>query len=60
VSLRSWIKQAVVGAGERRGGLWSDGREELACLRGEYQTWRMEREILKRPRPCFAEETDER
>ena len=60
VSLRNWVKQAAADAGERRGGLSSDEREELARLRRENQTLRMEREILKKAAAFFARETDER
>jgi transposase len=60
VSLRNWIKQATADAGERPGGLSSDEREELARLRRENQTLRMEREILKKAAAFFAKETDER
>ena len=60
VSLRNWIKQAAADAGERPGGLSSDEREELARLRGENQTLRMEREILKKAAALFAKENDER
>jgi transposase len=61
VSLRNWVKQAAADAGERPGGLSSDEREELARLRRENQTLRMEREILKKKAAAFfAKETDER
>jgi transposase len=60
VSLRNWVKQAAADAGERPGGLSSDEREELARLRRENQTLRMEREILKKAAAFFVRETDER
>lgn len=60
VSLRNWVKQAAADAGERPGGLSSDEREELARLRRENQTLRMEREILKKAAAFFAGESDER
>jgi transposase len=60
VSLRNWVKQAAGDAGERPGGLSSDEREELARLRRENQTLRMEREILKKAAAFFVRETDER
>jgi transposase len=53
VSLRNWVKRADAAAGGRPGGLSSDEREELQRLRRENQTLRMEREILKKPRPSW-------
>ena len=51
VTLRNWVKQAERDEGKRPDGLSTDEREELARLRRENQTLRMEREILKTPRP---------
>ena len=59
VTLRNWIKQAERDAGQRPDGLSSDEREELARLRRENQTLRMEREILKKAAAFFARETGE-
>jgi transposase len=60
VSLRNWMKRAERDEGKRPDGLSSDEREELARLRRENQTLRMEREILKKAAAFFAKETDER
>ncbi len=46
-SLRRWIRQHEVDAGEREG-LTSDEREELSKLRRENKTLRQEREFLKK------------
>ena len=54
VTLRNWIKQAERDAGQRPDGLSSDEREELARLRRENQTLRMEREILKKAAAFFG------
>jgi transposase len=57
VTLRNWIKQAERDEGKRPDGLSSDEREELARLRRENQTLRMEREILKKAAAFFAKES---
>lgn len=59
VTLRNWIKQAERDEGKRPDGLSTDEREELARLRRENQTLRMEREILKKAAAFFARESDE-
>ena len=59
VTLRNWIKQAERDEGKRPDGLSTDEREELARLRRETQTLRMEREILKKAAAFFARETGE-
>jgi transposase len=60
VSLRNWIKRERAERGERPGGLSGDEREELARLRRENQTLRMEREILAKAAVFFAKESDGR
>jgi transposase len=60
VSLRHWIRDAQIEAGDREPDLSGDEREELQRLRRENQTLRMEREILKKAAAFFARETDER
>jgi transposase len=59
VRLRNWVKQAERDEGKRPDGLSTDEREELARLRRENQTLRMEREILKKAAAFFAGETGE-
>jgi transposase len=56
VTLRNWLKDEKASRGERPGGLSSDEREELARLRDENATLRMEREILRRAPVFFASE----
>jgi transposase len=55
-SVRSWVKQAEVDAGERDG-LSTEERQELAKLKRENKRLREDVEILKRATAFFAEET---
>jgi len=57
-AVRAWIKQAEVDAGGGiRGALTTSEREELAALKREVKTLRMEREVLKKAAAFFAKET---
>jgi transposase len=57
-TIRNWIKQAEIDAGQRQDGATSAEKEELKRLRRENQQLRIEREILAKAAAWFARETN--
>ena len=56
-TLRKWVRQAEIDAGEREG-LTSDEQEELKRLRREVYLLREERDILKKATAFFVQEAN--
>src|SRR5688572_4206190 len=57
-SVRAWVRQAAIDEGKVPGGaLTTAEREELAALKREVKTLRLERDILKKATAFFAKET---
>jgi transposase len=58
-SLRVWVRQAGIDAGQREG-LASEEREELRRLRRENRVLREERAVLRKAAAFFARESETR
>lgn len=57
-SVRNWLKQDDLDAGNRADGLTSAERDELTRLRRDNKRLKLEQEILSKAAAWFARETD--
>jgi transposase len=57
-TIRTWMKQAQIDAGERQDGPTTEEKQELARLRKEVRQLRVERDILAKAAAWFARETN--
>jgi transposase len=57
-TLRNWVRQTDIDAGQRHDGVTTSEREELRRLRSENRTLRMERDLLKKAAVFFARDGD--
>ena len=58
-TIRQWVKQAKLDAGQRQDGLTTDQKAEIAkLLRREVKRLKQEQEILKKAAAWFAHETN--
>ena len=57
-TIRQWVKQAELDAGQRQDGLTTDQKAEIAKLRREVKRLKQEQEILKKAAAWFAQETN--
>ena len=57
-TIRQWVKQAELDAGQRQDGLTTEQKAEIAKLRREVKRLKQEQEILKKAAAWFAHETN--
>ncbi len=56
MTMRAWVRQADLDAGQRTDGLTTEEKQELARLRKENARLREERDILEKAAAWFAQE----
>ena len=56
-TIRQWVKQAELDAGQRQDGLTTDEKVQIAQLRRGAKRLKQEQEILKKAATWFAQET---
>ena len=56
MTIRNWVRQAELDSGQRKDGLTTEEKQELARLRRENARLREERDILEKAAAWFAQE----
>ena len=57
-TIRQWVKEAKLDAGQRQDGLTTDQKAEIGKLRREVKRLKQEQEILKKAAAWFAQKTN--
>ena len=57
-TIRQWVKQAELDAGQRQDGLTTDQKAKIPSIRREVKRLQQEQKILKKAAAWFAQETN--